>query len=108
MTRYPLEGDSLLVDIAEGIATITLNRPKSLEAARCVAEGIVSVKDAAVGSLLGRGFPAALGGAISHIDTVGTKRFVAECDRMAKAYGQRFEVPAALREKALRDERYHA
>jgi len=28
MTRYPLEGDSLLVDVADGIATITLNRPK--------------------------------------------------------------------------------
>jgi len=85
-----------------------LTYSQSVEAARCVAEGIVSVKDADVGSLLGWGFPAALGGAISHIDTVGTKRFVAECDRMAKAYGERFEVPVALRDMAVRDERYHA
>jgi enoyl-CoA hydratase len=28
LTRYPLEGDSLLVDVADGMATITLNRPK--------------------------------------------------------------------------------
>lgn len=27
MARYPLQGDSLLVDVAEGIGTVTLNRP---------------------------------------------------------------------------------
>jgi enoyl-CoA hydratase len=27
MNRYPLQGDSLLVNVAEGIATVTLNRP---------------------------------------------------------------------------------
>ena len=80
---------------------------QSLEAARCVAEGIVSVRDADVGSLLGWGFPAALGGAISHIDTVGAARFVAECDALAKAHGERFAVPAALRDMAAAGRRYH-
>ena len=28
MARYPLDGDSLLVDVSEGIATVTLNRPR--------------------------------------------------------------------------------
>lgn len=28
MNRYRLDGDSLLVDVADGIATVTLNRPK--------------------------------------------------------------------------------
>ena len=37
---------------------------QSLEAARCVAEGIVSPRDADVGSLLGWGFPSVLGGAL--------------------------------------------
>lgn len=81
---------------------------QSIEAARCISEGICSIKDADVGSLLGWGFPAALGGAISHIDTVGASRFVAESDQMAKAHGPRFEVPQALREMAASDARYHA
>lgn len=81
---------------------------QSIEAARCISEGICSIKDADVGSLLGWGFPAALGGAISHIDTVGASRFVAESDQMAKAHGPRFEVPQALREMAASDARYYA
>ena len=80
---------------------------QSLEAARCVAEGIVSVRDADVGSLLGWGFPAALGGAISYIDTVGPARFVQECDALAEAHGERFVVPAALRAMAAEGRRYH-
>ncbi len=28
MTRYPLDGDTLLVEVSEGIATVTLNRPQ--------------------------------------------------------------------------------
>jgi 3-hydroxyacyl-CoA dehydrogenase/enoyl-CoA hydratase/3-hydroxybutyryl-CoA epimerase len=80
---------------------------QSLEAARCVAEGIVSVRDADVGSLLGWGFPASLGGAISYIDMVGAADFVAACDRMARSYGPRFEVPQALRDMAASGARYH-
>ena len=81
---------------------------QSLEAARCVAEGIVSVKDADVGSLLGWGFPAVLGGAISYIDMIGAARFVEECDALAKSHGERFAVPASLREMAESHQRYHA
>ena len=81
---------------------------QSVEAARCVGEGIVSAADADVGSLLGWGFPAFLGGVISHIDTVGLPDFVRECDRLAQKYGSRFNVPAALREMADRGGRYHA
>lgn len=81
---------------------------QSVEAARCVAEKIVSTKDADVGSLLGWGFPAALGGAISYIDMIGAVSFVAECDRMTDVYGKRFAVPQALREMAARGASYHA
>ncbi len=80
---------------------------QSVEAARCVAEGVVSARDADVGSLLGWGFPAALGGAISYIDTVGAASFVAECDRLAKACGPRYAVPDALRKMAASGARYH-
>jgi 3-hydroxyacyl-CoA dehydrogenase/enoyl-CoA hydratase/3-hydroxybutyryl-CoA epimerase len=80
---------------------------QSLEAARCVGEGIVSRRDADVGSLLGWGFPSVLGGALGQIDTVGSKAFVDICDRLARRHGERFEVPAALRELAQSDGRYH-
>lgn len=79
---------------------------QSVEAARCVAEGVVSAKDADVGSLLGWGFPSALGGAISQIDTVGAAHFVADCERMTQAYGERFKVPPQLREMAANSARY--
>ncbi len=80
---------------------------QSLEAARCVAEGIVSPRDADVGSLLGWGFPAVLGGALGQIDTVGPAAFVEACDRLARRHGERFEVPPALRELAASGGRYH-
>ncbi len=67
---------------------------------------MVSARDADVGSLLGWGFPAALGGAVSHIDTVGAARFVEECDQLARRHGERFEVPPALRELAASGGRY--
>ena len=80
---------------------------QSLEAARCVAEGIVSPRDADVGSLLGWGFPAVLGGVLGQIDTLGAEAFVEACDRLARRHGDRFEAPAALREMARQQGRYH-
>ncbi|WP_374664581.1 3-hydroxyacyl-CoA dehydrogenase NAD-binding domain-containing protein [Ramlibacter sp.] len=79
---------------------------QSLEAARCVAEGIVSPRDADVGSLLGWGFPSVAGGVLGQIDTVGSARFVAICDELATRQGERFAVPPALRELAARGGRY--
>lgn len=102
--RFPLaEEQPSLDDVRK-----RLMYSQSLEAARCVAEGIVSTRDADVGSLLGWGFPAVLGGAISHIDMVGAARFVDECDRLAKRHGPRFEAPQALRDMAAANGRYHA
>jgi 3-hydroxyacyl-CoA dehydrogenase/enoyl-CoA hydratase/3-hydroxybutyryl-CoA epimerase len=77
---------------------------QSLEAARCLEQDIVGEKDADVGSILGWGFPAALGGVVSQIDTIGIKRFVAECDRMAQLYGSRFLPPKILRDRLARGE----
>jgi len=63
---------------------------QSIEASRALAENIVGARDADVGSILGWGFPAALGGVVSQVDTIGIASFVAECDRMAQLYGSRF------------------
>lgn len=75
---------------------------QSIEASRALAENIVGARDADVGSILGWGFPAALGGVVSQVDTVGIVRFVAECDRMAQLYGSRFLPPPNLRDCAAR------
>ncbi len=72
---------------------------QALEAARCIAEGVLTdPADGDVGALLGLGFPAYTGGPLSLIDTVGLPRFVAECDALAAQYGPRFAPPTMLRE----------
>ena len=73
---------------------------QSLEAARCLEEGIVGARAADVGSILGWGFPAALGGVVSQVDTLGVARFVRECERLAARHGDRFSPPSILRERA--------
>lgn len=79
-----------------------------LETARCFEEGVMDhVADADIGSIFGWGFPPWTGGTLSFIDTVGIKHFVSECDRMAAAYGPRFEVSDWLRQRADRGELFH-
>ncbi len=82
---------------------------QALEAARCYEEGVLrSVHEADLGSILGWGFPAWTGGTLSFIDTVGPARFVAECKRLAKRYGERFKPTKGLLARAQRDETYYA
>ena len=81
---------------------------QALETARCFEEGVMNhVADADIGSIFGWGFPPWTGGTLSFIDTVGIKHFVAECDRMAEAYGSRFEVSDWLRQRADKGESFH-
>ena len=64
---------------------------QALETARCYEESVLTApEDADVGAILGWGFAPWSGGPLSLIDTVGLKAFVAECDRLAQAYGPRF------------------
>lgn len=82
---------------------------QALDAARCLEENVVTnPADADVGAVLGWGFPAWTGGPLSLIETVGLRAFVAECDRMAAAYGPRFAVPPALRKRAEQDGLFYA
>ena len=80
---------------------------QALETARCHEEGVITAPaDADIGSILGWGFPSWTGGTLSLIDTVGAAAFVAECERMAKAYGPRFVPTEGLRRMAGRGELY--
>lgn len=81
---------------------------QSLEAARCVEEGVITdVREADVGSILGFGFAPFTGGTISYIDMMGTKRFVDICKRLEKKFGPRFKPPKLLLEMAQKGDTFY-
>jgi 3-hydroxyacyl-CoA dehydrogenase/enoyl-CoA hydratase/3-hydroxybutyryl-CoA epimerase len=81
---------------------------QALEAARCFEEGVLThAEDADVGSVFGWGFPPYTGGTLSYVDTLGIAGFVAECDRLAGLYGDRFHVSDWLRERAEKSEPFY-
>jgi len=64
-------------------------------------EGVLrSTADANVGSMLGIGFPAWTGGALQFINQYGLKPFIIRARTLAERYGERFQPPALLLEKA--------
>ncbi|MGG5171171.1 3-hydroxyacyl-CoA dehydrogenase NAD-binding domain-containing protein [Pseudarthrobacter sp. J1738] len=76
---------------------------ESLETVRCLDEGVLrSAEDANIGSLLGIGFPAWTGGVLQYINGYdgGLPGFVARSRELAARYGEQFEPPASLVEKA--------
>jgi len=74
---------------------------QSLETARCLEEGVLtSGVDGDLGSILGWGFPAYTGGAMSFIDMIGVREFVEVCKRLAVEAGPRFEPCELLLEMA--------
>lgn len=76
-----------------------------LETIRCVEEGVIRTKlDADLGSILAWGFPAYTGGTLSFVDFIGLGAFVAECDRLADTYGERFRPTDKLRDMATSGE----
>jgi 3-hydroxyacyl-CoA dehydrogenase/enoyl-CoA hydratase/3-hydroxybutyryl-CoA epimerase len=82
---------------------------EALETVKCVDEGVIeSVADANIGSIFGIGFPAWSGGVLQFIDGYegGAAGFVARARELAEKYGERFEPPASLVEKAERGETY--
>jgi 3-hydroxyacyl-CoA dehydrogenase/enoyl-CoA hydratase/3-hydroxybutyryl-CoA epimerase len=82
---------------------------QALESARCLEEGVLThAEDGDIGSIFGWGFPPYTGGTLSYIDMVGIREFVAECDRMAGAYGERFEVSGWLRKRAENGESFYS
>jgi 3-hydroxyacyl-CoA dehydrogenase/enoyl-CoA hydratase/3-hydroxybutyryl-CoA epimerase len=81
---------------------------ESLESVKCLDEGVVThAADADLGSILGIGYPAWTGGALSFIDTVGVVAFVAECQRLARHYGPRFRPTRSLRKMAAEGRRFY-
>ncbi|WP_311276377.1 3-hydroxyacyl-CoA dehydrogenase NAD-binding domain-containing protein [Methylobacterium sp. WCS2018Hpa-22] len=70
---------------------------QALEAARTVGEGVITdPREADVGSILGFGFAPFTGGALSYIDFMGAKAFVALAQGLEAKHGSRFAVPENL------------
>jgi 3-hydroxyacyl-CoA dehydrogenase/enoyl-CoA hydratase/3-hydroxybutyryl-CoA epimerase len=75
---------------------------QAIETVRCVEEGVLmSTADANIGSIFGIGFAAWSGGALQFINQYGLKDFIARAHYLAEQYGERFEPPALLLDKAL-------
>jgi 3-hydroxyacyl-CoA dehydrogenase/enoyl-CoA hydratase/3-hydroxybutyryl-CoA epimerase len=82
---------------------------ESIETVKCLDERVIeSVADANIGSIMGIGFPGWTGGVLQYINGYegGVPGFVARCRELAAEYGERFQPPASLIEKAERGEIY--
>jgi 3-hydroxyacyl-CoA dehydrogenase/enoyl-CoA hydratase/3-hydroxybutyryl-CoA epimerase len=82
---------------------------EAIETVKCLDEGVIeSVADANIGSIFGIGFPAWTGGALQYINGYdgGLSGFVERAHELAGRYGERFEPPASLVERAERGEIY--
>jgi 3-hydroxyacyl-CoA dehydrogenase / enoyl-CoA hydratase / 3-hydroxybutyryl-CoA epimerase len=80
----------------------------ALEAARCMEEGIVTdPREADVGSILGFGYAPYSGGALSFIDGMGLKAFVARARELAAKYGPQFAPSEKLVKMAERGETFY-
>jgi 3-hydroxyacyl-CoA dehydrogenase/enoyl-CoA hydratase/3-hydroxybutyryl-CoA epimerase len=79
----------------------------ALETARCFAEGVLDSAAAAnIGSIFGIGFPPLYGGTVQYMQGYpgGLAGFVDRARQLAATYGERFEPPAYLVDKAEKGE----
>jgi 3-hydroxyacyl-CoA dehydrogenase / enoyl-CoA hydratase / 3-hydroxybutyryl-CoA epimerase len=103
----PVKLDPDTIDVAELKARLLAIQ--ALETARCFEEGVLTdVREADVGSILGFGYAPYSGGTLSYIDMMGTKAFVALCERLAQKYGERFNPNKLLVEMAAKGEAFYS
>lgn len=82
---------------------------QSIEAIKAMEEGVIdSVADANIGSVFGIGFAPWAGGVLQFVNYYGAKEFVTRCNELAAKYGERFEPPALVQEKAQKGEEFVA
>jgi 3-hydroxyacyl-CoA dehydrogenase/enoyl-CoA hydratase/3-hydroxybutyryl-CoA epimerase len=81
---------------------------QAIETAKCFEEKVLTdVRDADIGAILGWGMSPWTGGPLSFIDMIGLKDFVAEADRLAQKYGDRFTPCKMLRDMADQNKSFH-
>lgn len=82
---------------------------QAIEAVKAMQEGVIdSVADANIGSVFGIGFAPWSGGVLQFINYTGLPEFVQRAQQLAESYGERFEPPALLLEKAEKGEEFVA
>jgi 3-hydroxyacyl-CoA dehydrogenase/enoyl-CoA hydratase/3-hydroxybutyryl-CoA epimerase len=82
---------------------------QAAEAARTFEEKVVTdVREADVGSILGWGFAPFTGGALSYIDMMGTKKFVALAKNLEAKFGKRFAPNKLLIDLADKGESFYS
>ncbi|MGJ1385639.1 3-hydroxyacyl-CoA dehydrogenase NAD-binding domain-containing protein [Sphingobacterium spiritivorum] len=75
----------------------------SLDSFRCLNEGVLQHPvDGDIGSVLGIGYAVHTGGVFGHIDQVGLRDFVNECQAFAE-FGEQWKIPPALLQLADRN-----
>lgn len=78
---------------------------QSIETVRCIEEGVFSsVADGNIGSIFGWGFAPFHGGTLQFINAVGLINFAKRADELAAKYGERFNCPPLIKEKAAKGE----
>ena len=78
---------------------------QALDTLRCYEEGVLeSVIDANVGSIFGIGFAPWTGGAIQFLNQYGIKKSLCRAERLAAQYGERFNPPQLLKDKAAQSQ----
>ncbi|EED34528.1 fatty acid oxidation complex, alpha subunit [Luminiphilus syltensis NOR5-1B] len=78
-----------------------------IEALKCLESGVLrTVADGNVGSIMGIGAPVWTGGFIQFVNTYGLDKFIARCEELSAAYGDRFDPPAIVAEKLAAGENF--
>lgn len=116
--RYGVEGSALDAQAQRqrddtdfaSIATIKqrLLYAQALAAARALDDGLVGDALEADAFAIAAGFPGWTGGPLSFIEVEGPQRFLAQAERFATELGERFAVPAGLRERAAAGRGFYA
>jgi 3-hydroxyacyl-CoA dehydrogenase/enoyl-CoA hydratase/3-hydroxybutyryl-CoA epimerase len=76
------------------------------ESVRCLEDDIVDTANQLdIAMILGTGFAPFRGGPLKHADDYGLDRIVSELERYREEYGDQFQVPDLLRQKAANGER---
>ncbi len=90
-------------EIIQRLVLATLN-----EAARAVGEEVVrSPRDGDIGAIFGFGYPPFRGGPLRHVDDLGAARVVADLERLADRYGERFAPCDVLQDQARRHAKFY-
>jgi len=94
-SEYNTENNSISFDdIKERLLFVM-----AIETARCVEEGVIrSTGDGNIGAIFGIGYPQWTGGTLQFINQYGLAEFIARAEQLTSLYGERFSVPASLRD----------